>query len=179
MLRLSVFLTLMVAGWTLSIQPLLAQERAAAAQDVLVLSQERLLRDSKKGKMILAEEESQKEQRVERASILEAELEADERSLAERKSELDPETFEQLAAEFDARVVAIREEDVRAAEVLAAEFEAIRKNFFADVVPIVAQIMTERGASLIFEQRNVLFTGPNVDITDDVIARMDKAAGLD
>jgi len=148
MLRLSVFLTLMVAGWTLSIQPLLAQERAAAAQDVLVLSQERLLRDSKKGKMILAEEESQK-------------------------------AFEQLAAEFDARVVAIREEDVRAAEVLAAEFEAIRKNFFADVVPIVAQIMTERGASLIFEQRNVLFTGPNVDITDDVIARMDKAAGLD
>lgn len=179
MFRLICFLVLMVAGWTLSIQPLFSQARSVVSQDVLVLNQERLLRDSKKGKLILAEEANLKQKRAERATALEAELEADEKSLAERKDELDPKEFEQLAEAFDARVVAIRQEDVQAAEVLAAEFEGIRKDFFADVVPIVAQIMAERGASLVFEQRNVLFTGPNVDITDDVIARMDKAAGLD
>ena len=43
----------------------------------------------------------------------------------------------------------------------------------------IAKIMSERGASMVFEQRNVLFTGQDVDITADVIQRLDSEAGLD
>lgn len=175
-MRVVLLIAMMLTCWTVSGTPHHAQ---SAQQVVLVLNQERLLRDSKKGQAILQEETRLKEERAERARQLEEELETEERTLAERRSEIDPKEFEQLAEAFDSRVVAIREEDVRAAEVLATEFEGIRKDFFSQIVPIVAGIMNERNASLVFEQRNVLFTGPNVDITDDVIARMDKAAGFE
>ncbi len=186
-LRLLVLVSGMVwAGAMLPAQTVTPQAPAqplplapAISQSVLVLSQERLLRDSKKGQLLLQQEEQIKAERDEAGRALETELEAEERDLAARKPEIDPKEFEGLAAAFDARVVEIRQADARSAEELAVEFEAKRKAFFAEVVPIVAAIMEERSALLVFEQRTVLFTGANVDITNDVIARMDKAAGLE
>jgi len=64
-------------------------------------------------------------------------------------------------------------------EALAVELDKLRQSFFGGIVPIVAQIMKERGASLVFEQRNVLFTGPDVDITQEVIDRLDASGSLE
>ena len=158
--------------------PVYSQSGGPVVQQVLVLSQERLLTESKKGQLILAEEEAQKSERAEQGLRIEKELEAEELELAEARGEMDPAEFEKLAEDFDQKVVLMRMEDQKQAEQLAAEFEERRKQFFSEIVPIVAAIMNERGAAVVLEQRNVLFTGPNIDITADVIARMDKAAGL-
>lgn len=143
------------------------------AQVILVLSQERLLRDSKTGRALLARQREMSDAHRDEGLRLDAELEGEELELTEKRRTLPPEEFEKLAVEFDEKVVATRRDHKEKSEALAAAIDDGRKQFFSQIVPIVAQIMQERQASLVFEQRNVLFTGPNVDITEEVISRLD------
>lgn len=144
---------------------------------ILVLNQEKLLRNSKTGQALLEEERGLTEAHRNEGLQLDAALEEEERDLAEKRKTLPTDQFAELAVQFDTKVVATRRDHQRKSETLARTVEDMRKQFFARIVPIVAQIMKERGADLVFEQRNVLFTGPNVDITDEVIQRLDQATG--
>lgn len=145
---------------------------------VLVLSQERLLTDSAPGQALLSEEAALRAAHKEEGERLDAELEAEERELAELRTQITDEDFQARAVAFDEKVVRIRQDHREKSEALGREVEERRKAFFAQVVPIVAEIMRERGASLVFERRNILFTGPGVDITDEVIRRIDNSGSF-
>ena len=175
---LAIFLTLLLT-------PALAQGQQGAfsgqvmnAQPtvpVLVLNQERLLRDSAVGRSILEQEQTLRAAHQREGERLEEELEAEERELADQKATLPLAEFQEKAIAFDAKVVRIRQDHAAKSEALSQTVEGARKEFFSKIVPIVAGIMEERGASLVFEQRNILFTGPGVDITDAVIERIDNS----
>lgn len=152
---------------------------AKPAASILVLNQERLLRDSTAGQQVLAAEQSLRAAHQAEGARLDEELEAEERELAELRETLPVEEFQELAIAFDAKVVRIRQDHVGKSESLSLKVETARKEFFAQIVPIVAGIMEERGASLVFEQRNILFTGPGVDITDEVIRRIDNSGAFE
>ena len=145
-----------------------------ATQSILVMNQEKLLRNSKTGQALLARERAMTDAHRAEGLRLDAELEAEERDLAEKRKTLPTEEFAVPAVEFDTKVVATRKDHNQKSELLANTLENMRKKFFAQIVPVVAQIMKERGAELVFEQRNVLFTGANVDITDEVIERLEQ-----
>ena len=157
--------------------PFSAQIMGDVDQPILVLNQEKLLRNSKVGQALLARENAMKEAHQQEGLRLDRELESEERELTKLRDELVATEFETLAIEFDTKVVAVRNDHQQKSEALGVELEKMRQAFFGNIVPIVAQLMKERGASLVFEQRNVLFTGPDVDITQDVIDRLDAADG--
>lgn len=161
-----------------AIDPFSSQIMGEIAQPILVLNQERLLVNSEIGKALLAKENQMKESHRDEGLRLDAQLENEERRLTKMRDELVASEFEKLAIQFDSKVVAVRRDHQEKSEALAVELDKLRQSFFGDIVPIVAQIMKERGASLVFEQRNVLFTGPDVDITQDVIDRLDASNGL-
>ncbi len=142
-------------------------------QPILVLNQERLLVGSRVGQELLAKEKLMKESHRQEGLRLDSELENEERELTKMRDELVASEFDKLAIQFDAKVVAVRKDHQEKSETLAVEVDKLRQTFFGNIVPIVAQIMKERGASLVFEQRNVLFTGPDVDVTQEVIDRLD------
>lgn len=148
-------------------------------QQILVLNQENLLKLSKSGQALLSKENAMKEAHKQEGLRLDFELESEELVLTEKRDELIPEEFDKLAIQFDNKVVAVRRDHQQKSEALASELDSMRKKFFSNIVPVVAKIMTERGASMVFEQRNVLFTGPDIDITAEVIRRLDSEAGLD
>lgn len=158
--------------------PFSSQIMGVEDQPILVLNQERLLRTSKAGQALLRKETQLKEGHRNEGLQLDKELESEELELTRMRDELVTEEFDKLAIKFDAKVVAVRRDHQEKTERLATELEDMRKSFFTDIIPIVAEIMRERGASLVFEQRNVLFTGPDVDITAEVIDRLDRQAGL-
>lgn len=147
----------------------------AQTQAILVMNQERLLRESETGKELLSRERAMTEAHRAEGLRLDQELEAEERDLTEKRKTLPADEFSVLAVDFDTKVVATRRDHNQKSEALATQLENMRKQFFSQVVPIVAAIMQERRAALVFEQRNVLFTGPNVDITDEVIKRLDAS----
>jgi len=169
----------LILAMLLSAPPAVSQTQifdgaASERQAILVMNQEKLLRNSKTGQALLKREGAMRDAHRDEGLRLDAELEAEERDLAEKRKTLPADEFAVLAVEFDSKVVATRRNHNQKSENLATTIENTRKQFFAQIVPIVAQIMRERRADLVFEQRNVLFTGPNVDITDEVILRLDQ-----
>jgi Skp family chaperone for outer membrane proteins len=69
-----------------------------------------------------------------------------------------------------------RVRDAKNVDLQVANAEA-RAQFEERVQGIVANIMLERGAALVLEQRNVVLSVRAANITDDAIARIDRELG--
>ncbi len=156
----------------------LAAAGAGAAQEAprsqfLVLNQERILTDSERGKALLAEEEAARDRLRAEARAIEAAFEAEERRLTEQRAGTDPAAFRKLADDFDARVVAARREQDARAGALAAEFDQRRRQFYAEVGPVLVGVMADFGAQAIFDESSVLISDQALNITDEVIAAID------
>lgn len=144
---------------------------------VVVIDTDALYRGTRMGQRIA-------QRLVERANVLQAEneqitaaLTAEEKSLTERRVTMDPVQFRQEAADFDTRVQGIR----RARDAAIAAFEAERDSapraFIDEVRDIIGDLMLERGAVVVIDQRLVFLSLKDVDITRAVIARIDEIKG--
>jgi Skp family chaperone for outer membrane proteins len=143
------------------------------ASEVVTLDQDRLYTGSRYGQQILADLDRQlKELQAENRRI-ESGLEAEERDLTERRATLSPEEFRALADAFDAKVKDIRTARDAKARDIGLQRDAAQQTFLEAAVPILAQIMTERGASVIINRDAVILSFDRIDITDEAIARID------
>jgi Skp family chaperone for outer membrane proteins len=157
--------------------PVAAQEVPLApgtvASEVVTLDQDRLYTGSRYGQQILADLDRQlKELQAENRRI-ESGLEAEERDLTERRATLSPEEFRALADAFDAKVKDIRTARDAKARDIGLQRDLAQQTFLEAAVPILAQIMTERGASVIINRDAVILSFDRIDITDEAIARID------
>lgn len=141
----------------------------------LILEQERLLSDSRLGREIIAVNEAEAQELREEGQRLDLQFEQEERMLSERRDTLDPEAFRELADAFDEKVVATRREQDEKAQALAERSELRRRDFFRRVGPVLLEILEVTGASAVIEQRWVLVSKQELNITDEVIARLDAA----
>lgn len=142
----------------------------------LFINQERLLTGSKAGQAILAEEERQRDALRSEARALDKSFEDEERSLTDQRPTLPPEEFRKLSDAFDARVVqARRDQDSRAAQ-LAQEFDQRRRQFYAQVAPVLVSLMDRYGARAIFDEASILLADQSLNITQAVIAEIDARA---
>ncbi len=179
----------MVSGWTASGRGLLAAlslglalAGPAAAQQVapdpgpapfLFINQERILTGSKPGQALLAEEEHQRDALRAEARALDQSFETEESELTDKRQTLAPEEFRKLSDAFDTRVVQARRDQDKRANDLAQEFDQRRRQFYAQVAPILVTLMGRYGAKAIFDESSVLFVDPSLNITDAVIAEID------
>jgi len=155
--------------------PLQAQDNATTS--VVVVDTDELYRATLLGQRIAAELET-------RARALQAEneqitqdLTVEEQQLTERRPDMDPEEFRAQAAEFDTRVQGIR----RARDAAIAAFEADRdaapRLFLDQVRTVLGEMMLERGAVALLDQRIVFLSLSSADITLDAVTRIDTAIG--
>jgi Skp family chaperone for outer membrane proteins len=161
-----------LVGLLLAAVPLGAQERAP----FLFINQERILTGSEAGQRLLAEEEAARDGLRAEARSIDAAFEAEERELTERRPELDPEEFRRLADDFDARVVEARRQQDERSEALAQEFDRRRRAFYAQVAPILVELMDRYRAQAIFDENSVLLADQALNITEAVIAEIDARA---
>jgi Skp family chaperone for outer membrane proteins len=153
-----------------------AQEAGVRDVPFLFINQERILVDSKAGQAILASEEERRNRLVAEARAIDAAFEAEERALTEKRKSLPPAEFHQLAEDFDKRVVAARQRQDERSDALAQDLERARRQFFAEVAPILVQFMDGFGAVAIFDENTVLLADQRLNITDEVIAEIDGRA---
>jgi Skp family chaperone for outer membrane proteins len=155
--------------------PVPGQEMAAPpdAPGFLFINQERILTGSKAGQALLAEEERQRDALRAEARALDQSFETEEGELTEKRPTLSPEEFRALSDAFDARVVQARRDQDQRANELAQEFDQRRRQFYAQVAPILVRLMGRYGAKAIFDETSVLFIDPSLNITDAVIAEID------
>jgi len=139
----------------------------------LLLNQERILTDTRAGQALLAEEAAARDRLRAEARSVEQAFEVEERALTEARTTMEPEAFRVLADDFDARVVqARRDQDALSASV-AAQFDQRRRQFYADVAPVLVALLEQFRAVAIFDESSVLLADQALNVTDAVIAAMD------
>ena len=144
---------------------------------VLTLDQERLFAESAFGRRVLAEIEEASAQLVAENRRIEAELVAEERDLTERRPNMAPEAFRDLADAFDAKAVGYRRQQDAKARALQARDEAERTAFFRAARPVLSDLVAELGGVVLLDDRGVLLASPATDLTDRAIARVDAVIG--
>lgn len=144
---------------------------------LLVVDQDRLYSDSRFGAASRRTRESDERTLEGENRRIEAALEAEERSLTDRRATLPAEEFRALAAAFDARVEDIRSAQDGKAREIARRQDDDRKRFFAAAVPVLADLMGDLGAVALLDTGTVLLSLDRIDITDDAIGRIDAVLG--
>lgn len=105
------------------------------------------------------------------------ELAAQEDALTALRATLPPAEFRERAEAFDAHAQQVRAERQAVVRDLNDMAETERQNFLAVSVPILAEVMAERGATVILDQRMVFVSADAVDVTETLIARIDAEIG--
>ncbi|MHA3913358.1 OmpH/Skp family outer membrane protein [Halovulum sp. GXIMD14793] len=148
---------------------------AALAQPLLTVELENVLQQSEYGKSVLEEEASRIDALRQRGREIDSNFESEELRLTEQRATLPAEEFRKLADEFDARVIATRAELQQLGRALEQENQRRRQMFFNNVTPILVGILEETGATAIVEHRALLVARQDLNITQEVIKRLDQA----
>lgn len=171
-------MTRWLALWVLAVfwaGPALAQQaEPAISSPVLVINQEQLLAASALGQLILAADEAEKKELADSGEALSVALEAEELALTEQRKITAAAEFRQLADAFDQKVVAIRADQDLKAEGLVASIDRRRRQFYTQVAPVLLEVMQKHGAAVILDQRSVLLSVRGINVTEEVIARIDS-----
>lgn len=155
-------------------QPAVAQ---GADTPILIVDRERLYIETLYGRRIAAELADMAAELQSENDRIVAQLTNEERSLTLLRPEMTPEEFRAAAAAFDSKVQDVRRvRDAKTVDLQLANAEA-RARFEERVQGIVANIMLERGAVMVLEQRNVFLSVRAANITDDAITRIDAQLG--
>ncbi|MEX5728902.1 Skp family chaperone for outer membrane proteins [Rhodovulum iodosum] len=152
----------------------LAQQGAqAVASPILTVDQERLFTGSAYGRALLDEINRESTALAAENREIEAKLVEEERDLTEKRAEMAPDAFRDLAEAFDSKVVTIRREQDEKARALSQKRDAAQQRFYREIAPILTEIVRERRAVAVLETRAVVLSADQIDITDAAIARID------
>ncbi|WP_342075835.1 OmpH family outer membrane protein [Yoonia sp. SS1-5] len=154
---------------------------AAAQQEpapqILIVDSDRVYLETLYGRSIAEDLAAQVSQLQSENDAIAEQLREEELALTEQRAEMTPELFRQEADAFDEKVQELRRtRDAKNQELQVASAEA-RSRFEERVQGIVANIMLERNALMVMEQRNVILSVRAANITDDVITRIDAQLG--
>ena len=154
--------------------PVSAQERTPTSP-ILTIVTEQLYAESLMGRQIEAELGVARAALIAENENLDEVLSGEEQALAEQRASMTPEEFRPLADAFDEKVQLIRAAQEQKQRQLVQDREEARQAFFGQILPVVAQIVQERGALIVMERRVVFIASESVDITAETIARIDAA----
>ncbi len=163
---------------TLSAGPVLAQTANAPVQSpVLTLDQERFFQDTLWGKRVAAQLTAESAALAEENRRIEAELTAEEKNLTERRPNMTADEFRRAADDFDTRVVGIRSAQDAKTRALNGRSETERQDFFKAALPVISDVLRERGAVVILDSRAIFVSAGSIDITDTLVAEIDRRIG--
>ena len=145
----------------------------AARPGVLVIDREAVLRRSAMGRARLAALAEDEAALAAENRAIEARLTAEEADLAARRPDMDPDAFRAEADAFDRQVTGIRREQDAKTRALVERGDALADGFWQEVLPVLGAIMAERGAGVILDRSEVFLTATEVDVTAELVARLD------
>ena len=151
-----------------------AQEGARALPPILMVDPRAVLEQSQTGRALLERHQQAREALQEEANAISRSFETEEQALAARRPLLTRDAFAELATDFDRRVRAARADQDRKAQELVARIEAEERAFNERLNPIYAEILSEVRGAAVIDLRNVILADSRLDISEEVIRRLDQ-----
>lgn len=152
-------------------------EESAESAPILTLDQEVLYLSSAWGLRAQARLEAKGEEVTAENDRLTQLLSSEEARLTEQRSTLPAAEFRELAESFDIRATRIRRERAQAVQDLNAWAEADRAAFFRAALPVMGQVMQDRGAVAVLDRRTIFVSLDAIDVTEQLVAALDDRIG--
>lgn len=146
-----------------------------SAAAILVVSLERIREQAQASRSIQAQAAEERRQIQDEIGAKQRALEAEERALVALRDTMEPDAFEARAARFEGQVRALKQKRRDRAEALRRALGAATDRLDAALRPILAEIMAERGALVMLENRTVVLSATALDVTAIAIKRLDAA----
>lgn len=163
---------LVVLGLLLAVTPVQAQRMEPTV--VAVVDLQHLLRDSRAGQSIEVQMEQLRDGFANRVAVQESALRQEEKDLQDQAALLAPEVLAERRRQFEEKVVTLQR-DVRAQQ------QALEQTYAGGVgqirqaiVEILSALVDERGIDLVVPQTAVLVGTRSLDITGEVLSRLDQ-----
>lgn len=153
----------------------LACGAGSAAEQIYVLSRERVLRETAVARRLGAAEARMTKQLQTLVDRTKTELAAEEVDLTRLRNELPAVEFELRVTDFDRRVRMARRLTQERATKLQKAFQEARARLVSQLPPVVNQLRRESGATMILNADLVLSVDQSFDLTDRAIVLLDRA----
>lgn len=161
----------LAAALTLAALPGTALAQAA----VVVVSRDRVLRESAASARLRDAEAEMTERLQRQIDSTKAQLAAEEEELARLRGELPDDQFEARISDFDERVRQARRGAQERAALLQKGFQDARALIAAALPPLLERLRVEVGAAAVLNADQVLALDPALDLTDRAIALLDAS----
>ena len=152
-------------------------EEAAESAPILTLDQEVLYLSSAWGLRAQARQEAKGEEVTAENDRLTQLLSSEAARLTAQRSTLPAAAFRELAESSDIRATRIRRERAQAVQDLNAWAEADRAAFFRAALPVMGQVMQDRGAVAVLDRRTIFVSLDAIDVTEQLVAALDDRIG--
>lgn len=157
--------------------PLPQAEGPPALSAVLTVDQDALYLQSAWGLRAQERLEAAGEQIAAENERLTELLSGEEAGLTNQRATLAPAEFRRLAEAFDLRATEIRRERAQAVQALNTWADADRNAFFRAALPVMGDVMEQRGAAAVLDRRTVFVSLEGIDITRSLIDTLDATIG--
>jgi len=150
-----------------------AQE--VAQNPVVTVDLERLVSETQIGQYLSFQMSEEAQSLQAELDVIEAELSAEEEDLIKKRETLDLNEFRVLAKAFDEKAVRLRQEQQAKIQTINEESSRRRQDLLRSFVPVLSQVMRDRGATVLLDRRSVVLDDrASVDITDVAIMIIDQ-----
>ncbi|MBX6367509.1 MAG: OmpH family outer membrane protein [Rhodospirillales bacterium] len=151
-----------------------APSQAAGPMLVLVVDAQHVVNESKAGKSIRQQFDTQRQAFSKEVSAAEASLRSQQQEIERQRSILSPDAFAAKAREFDKKVADMRRGWEQKRETLQYSLNIALAQIERNILEIVSQIALERKASLVLQKQHVVIVDKTYDITPETMARLDQ-----
>lgn len=154
--------------------PAAAQQLAAPV--IVIVDQDRAIAESAAGKAALTELQNRGQQLQARVNTLQTQLQTEAQGIQQAQQAKTPQAqLEQRITGFQQRQRSANEEVERGRVQLAQSQQYVVQQIGQAMQPIITQLMRERGAAIVLSQNSVIMNSASLDITNDVIARLNQS----
>ena len=145
----------------------------AALSGVLIVSMDRILRESAAGRSVQEQAEALRAKLRGALDDRRKKLRDEERALANLRNTMERDAFDERVADFEAEVRELRRDEQGDSGRLQRAVGLARSQLREQLAGVLVQLMTERGAGVMIDKKQVLVSANGLDVTDEAIKRLD------
>lgn len=157
--------------------PISAQDQSQPQSAILTIDRTLLFNETQYGQRILSELNVDAAALVAENQTIDSQLQKEEQDLTARRAVMVPSEFREAAAAFDAKVVELRSQQDQKLADLTLRREAAPQEFENAILPVLVELVRERGAVAMLDRRTVLISDDAIDVTSEAIRRINETLG--
>lgn len=154
--------------------PAAAQDSQRLLAKIAILDVERVLTQSEAGKNALKQIGDQRKRYQDEISKAEDQLRSEERDLVQARATLAAEAFDEKRRAFERKVQDTQRMVQQRSGTIDGMMRNAREQIGKAALAALQELIKERGFNVVLDRKQIVATDPGLEVTDEVLARVNK-----